>query len=52
MFQRWFIERGRASAGKRIQVKAGGDMNLKNIKIQKFNVFQKWTILLEIARTV
>jgi hypothetical protein len=33
MFQRWFVERVSASAGKRIQVQAGGDMNLENEKI-------------------
>jgi hypothetical protein len=34
MFHKWFVERGSASAGKRIQVQAGGDMNLENLKIK------------------
>jgi hypothetical protein len=32
MFKRWFVERGSASTGKRVQVQAGGDMNLENLK--------------------
>ncbi len=40
MFQRWSVERRSASAGKRIQVQAGGDMNLENLKNLKI-MFQK-----------
>jgi hypothetical protein len=35
MFQKWFVEGGSASAGKGIQVQAGGDMDLENRKVSK-----------------